>query len=299
LSLLRWLCQLAKPAKQTKFRMPELPEVQTIVNDLNKKILGRRIAAFWSDTPRIFKYTSIPKIKKGIKGYKIKSIARRAKNILITLQNRDEKLLLIHPKLTGHLLLAVNDLRKNKKNYIRAAFYLDNGLILNFSDLRKFGKIIFGGKKKIESLPDLKNLGPEPLDANFKAGKFINLINSRKTSIKQTLLNQEVVSGIGNIYSDETLWLAKINPFTPANRLTNKQLKTLFLKIKKVLRKAIKLRGSSVRNYRDTTGGRGGYAQIKKVYGRENQACYRCKTKIKRIKMGVRSAHFCPRCQKE
>ncbi|HEY4475809.1 MAG TPA: bifunctional DNA-formamidopyrimidine glycosylase/DNA-(apurinic or apyrimidinic site) lyase [Candidatus Paceibacterota bacterium] len=274
--------------------MPELPEVQTIVNDLRKKIIGRRITGFFSDTPRIFKYAAISKIAKAIKGCKISSVERRGKNILIYL---NQKLLVIHPKLTGRLLVAKSEKLNVKKDFIRAIFYLDKNLALAFSDVRKFGKIIFGDREKIEALPDLKNLGPDPLDS-LTVDEFTSLISSEKRNIKQVLLDQEVIAGIGNIYSDEALWQARIHPFTPANCLSKNQLTSLYQAIREVLRKSLKARGSSMRDYRDTEGNEGGYMKIRLVYARENLSCFRCKTKIKRTKMGVRSAHFCPRCQK-
>ncbi|PIR89226.1 MAG: formamidopyrimidine-DNA glycosylase [Candidatus Harrisonbacteria bacterium CG10_big_fil_rev_8_21_14_0_10_40_38] len=277
--------------------MPELPEVQTMVSDLNKKILNRKITGFWSDTPRIFRYTTIEKISKEIPEFKITEITRRAKYILIHLKRKKEnKLLAIHPKLTGHLLIKNAKEKENPKSYIRAKFFLDKNLVLSFSDLRKFGKIMFGNKEEIENLPDLKNLGPEPIGLNPKI--FTQIISKKKKAIKQVLLDPETISGIGNIYSDEALWMSKIHPFRAANTLTNTEFKKLHKSIKEVLIKSIALRGSSIRNYRDTEGKEGGYKAVRKVYSREGLPCYRCKTPITRVKMGVRSARFCPTCQK-
>ena len=287
--------------------MPELPEVQTIVNDLNKKIINRRLVGFWSDTPRIFPKNKISSLKSQIKSCLIVAIHRRGKNILFHLQCTDQrgkktrtdarKILLIHPKLTGRLLVG-KEFLTNPKNYIRAIFYLDKDSMLAFSDVRKFGKIIFGDAATIENLPDIKNLGPDPLDKNFTVNKFISLIGSEKKKVKQVLLDQEVIAGIGNIYSDEALWLAKIHPFTPSNKLTKKQLSVLYHSIKKVLQKSLRVRGTSMRDYRDTDGKEGGYIKVRLVYARAGLPCKRCGTKIQRIKMNVRSAHFCPKCQK-
>lgn len=275
--------------------MPELPEVQTTVNDLKKRIIGKRIIGSWVDTPRIIKEPGIKKLGRQIKGLKIQKIGRRGKNILIYLSKN--KLLLIHLKLTGRLLIG-NRFLKNPKNYIRAVFYLSDKTALGFSDVRKFGKIIFGDQKHIESLPDLADLGLDPLDNNFPVDEFKSLIRKEKRKIKLVLLDQEVIAGIGNIYSDEALWYAKIHPFTPSNQLTNNQLTKLYHAIRLVLKKSLRVRGSSMRDYRDTSGRSGGYIKIRKVYDREGLPCYRCGTKIKRIKMNVRSAHFCPKCQK-
>lgn len=300
--------------------MPELPEVQTIVNDLNKKVVGRRIMGVWFDWPKILKdpldqqrnkiaHMHVAVFEKIIKGLKIDFVKRRAKNILIYLSKNH--ILLIHLKMTGHLLVGKWKVQGKKviplepkeavvdpyNQYIHLIFYLDNGKMLAFSDLRKFGKVILGTKEQIENLPEIKNLGPEPLDKSFKFTKFIKLIKSEKRKIKQVLMDPEVIAGIGNIYSDDILWMAKIHPFQPANKLSEKELKEIWIAIHKVLNKALKLRGTSYSDYRDTAGKEGYYADYRLVYQREGEPCQRCKTKIKRVKIGGRSAHFCPTCQ--
>ncbi|MEK7549097.1 MAG: DNA-formamidopyrimidine glycosylase [Patescibacteria group bacterium] len=294
--------------------MPELPEVQTIVDDLNKKIVGRKIVGVWFDAPKLIKKPKSTEFEKKIKGLKIIEIKRRGKNILIYLNSN---LLLIHQKLTGHLLygkwsfgkaqnkqkvivesLIKGTLQEKVNNYIHLIFYLDNGWQLALSDLRKFAKILFGSKEKIEKLPDLTKLGPEPLNKNFTVDKFMSLMSFKKGKIKQVLMNQEIIAGIGNIYSDEILWTAKINPFKSANQLKTKELKAIYSAMKGILKKAVKLRGTSISDYRDTAGKAGGYAEIKKVYQREGEPCQRCKMPIKRVKIGGRSAHYCPKCQK-
>lgn len=365
--------------------MPELPEVQTIVNDLNKKIIGRKITGVWFDLPsqislceilegkpkiitlrqaqgnseqsRTIKKPKASELGKQIKGLKILKIKRRGKNILIYLSQKF--LLLIHQKLTGHLLVgkweikplrptstrtngsttpaAVDHLRSRRgdsdaignqarhasesfftkqaegvlvksllkgpleekvNNYIHLIFYLDNGEQLALSDLRKFAKVLFGPKEEIENLPELKKLGPESLDKDFTFEKFKEALRQAQGKIKQVLMNQEVIAGIGNIYSDEILWQAKIHPLRPANSLTEKELKDLWLAMRQILKKALKLRGTSISDYRDTTGKSGDYSRIRLVYQREGEPCRRCGTKIKRIKIGGRSAHYCPICQR-
>lgn len=288
--------------------MPELPEVQTIVNDLKKKIIGRKIAGVWFDAPKLIKKPKPKELEKQIKGLKIVDIKRRGKNILIYLTN--DYLLLIHQKLTGHLLygkwkiingkiksLIKGKLEEKVNNYVHFIIYLDNGWQIGLSDLRKFAKIIFGEKKEIENLPDLTNLGSEPLDNSFNVIKFIKLIRLQKRKIKQVLMDQNVIAGIGNIYADEILWQAKAHPFKQANKLSEEELKKIFSAMKQILKKAVKLRGTSISDYRDTTGKSGKYGEIKKIYQREGEPCERCKTLIKRVKIGGRSAHFCPVCQ--
>jgi len=315
--------------------MPELPEVQTIVDDLKKKIIGRKIIGAWFDAPKLIKKPKPAEFEKIIKGLKIIDIKRRGKNILIYLkkcQMSDVEcqmfLLLIHQKLTGHLLCGkwelkcanrnitfqmLSQMKCNKKievksllkgplqekvnNYIHLIFYLDNGWQMALSDLRKFAKIIFGQKEEIEKLPELAELGLEPLGKSFSVYKFISLLSFQKRKIKQILMDQKIIAGIGNIYSDEILWQAKINPFEITKKLKTEKLKNIYSAMRQILKKAVKLRGTSISDYRDTAGKSGGYAEIRKAYQREGEPCPRCGTLIKRVKIGGRSAHFCPKCQ--
>jgi len=301
--------------------MPELPEVQTVVDDLNKKIRGRRIVGVWFDWPKMLKdpldqqrnkvaHKHVAVFEKSIKGKKILEVKRRAKNILIYLS--DGHMMLIHLKMTGHLLIGKWEVDGKKvtplepreavedpyNQYIHVIFYLDDGRMIGFSDVRKFGKVLLGTCEQIENLPELKKLGPEPLDPSFKVDKFIKLISSERGKIKQVLLDQEVIAGIGNIYSDDILWKAKVHPLKPANKLSSGELKALWKAMREILQKAVKLRGTSYSDYRDTAGKEGYYADYRLVYQREDEPCRRCRTKIKRITVGGRSAHFCPYCQK-
>lgn len=287
--------------------MPELPEVQTIVDDLSKKIIGRKIVGVWFDAPKLIKKPKPEDLRFKIKDLRITKVKRRGKNILIYLNS---KLLLVHQKLTGHLLygkwkieegkvksLIKGPLEEKVNNYIHLIFYLDNGWQLALSDLRKFAKILFGSKEEIEKLPELTELGPEPLDKSFNLSIFQSAISNKKGRIKQVLMDQKVISGIGNIYSDEILWQANIHPFKKANELKANELTSIYKAMKQILEKAVKLRGTSISDYRDTAGKSGGYAEIRKAYQREGEPCPRCGILIKRVKIGGRSAHFCPKCQ--
>ena len=321
--------------------MPELPEVQTIADDLNKKVLGRKITGVWLDWPklinllenkkgilRLIKKPALKDFEKVIKGKKILKAHRKAKNILIDLSGGF--MMLIHQKMTGHLLVGKWSIRKAQlspsargirkrpyeykeevvalepksiagdpyNRFVHVIFYLSDGNMLALSDMRKFAKIILGKKEDMENLPELKELGPEPLDPSFKADEFIRLISSKTGKIKQVLMDQKVISGIGNIYSDDILWLAKLNPFKPANKISEIKLKGLFKSIRTILNKAIKLRGSSISDFRDTSGKKGGYGNVMLVYQREGEKCLRNDGGIiVRKKIGGRSTCYCPVCQ--
>ncbi len=317
--------------------MPELPEVQTVVNDLKKKVIGRKITGLWFDWPKMLKdpldqsrnfvaHKHVKVFQKIIIGKKIIDVRRRAKNILVYLSG--DMMMLIHLKMTGHLLVGKwRIIRKPRRpkgvgaptvaseeviplepeeivndpynKYIHVIFSLDNGKMLGFSDLRKFGKILLGTTGQIENLEELKALGPEPLDKSFTPEKFISAIRrAHGKKIKQALTDPQVIAGIGNIYSDDILWKAKVNPLKPADKISDKDLRAMYDATRSILSKAVKLRGTSFSDFRDTSGKEGYYAGYRLVYQREDEPCSRCGTKIKRISIGGRSAHFCPSCQR-
>jgi len=279
--------------------MPELPEVQTIVDDLNKKVLGRKIVAAWYDWP---KFRAVVKTV----GQTIQKAERRGKNILLHLNG--QKILLIHQKMTGHLLvgqweikgkkiipLAPPALKEKINDYLHFILTLDDGRMIGLSDLRKFGKVVFGEAAAVENLPELKKLGPDALAVKFE--EFTRRIKSRHKTIYQVLMDQTTLSGIGNIYASDILWEAGTYPFQSAAKLTNEELKRLWRASKKILKLALKLRGTSTADYRDTAGEKGQYGERRLAYKREGEPCRRCGALMKRSKKGGRSVHFCPNCQ--
>jgi formamidopyrimidine-DNA glycosylase len=305
--------------------MPELPEVETTVRELNKKILGLKIKDVWTDWAKSIKRPkNFSSFKKQIVGRKIEKIERRGKNILFQLSGK--KTLLIHQKMTGHLLVGKWQLENKKwkplikgvleekvNGYIHLMFCLSSGPVklrhgtskmLGLSDLRKFAKILLVNTKDLEELKDIKDIGPDPLTKSFTFNKFKERITGRnkkgkdKRKIKQVLLKQEIISGIGNIYSDEILFEAKIYPLKEIQKLREAELKKIYSATKKILKKAIKVKGDSMSDYRTTSGKKGGYQNLQKVYQREGEKCYRCGAVIERLKLGGRSCHFCPACQR-
>ncbi len=279
--------------------MPELPEVETIVSDLNKEIKGNTISDVLVFNEKTFKNYSA-KIRNLIKDSKMEKFERTGKYIIFHLSKSGKNSFLItHLKMTGNFSILKNANLNEIKNikHARAAFILKSKDALIFKDIRKFGKIYFEDKNSSNELEITKKLGPDAL-LNLNLKEFENNILKRKTKIKPLLLNQEFISGIGNIYDDESLWASKIHPLTPANELSKKQIKLLFSSIQEILKTAVTLRGSSMRDYKDLMGQDGGYIKIRKVYMREGLPCFRCKTKIIKTKISQRSAHFCPNCQK-
>ncbi|MEF8847429.1 MAG: bifunctional DNA-formamidopyrimidine glycosylase/DNA-(apurinic or apyrimidinic site) lyase [Candidatus Paceibacterota bacterium] len=287
--------------------MPELPEVKTTVRGL-KQVLGREIEDVWCDNEKMTKQ-DYPDFKKQIKGKEIKDARRRAKFILMDLS--EDKTLMLHQRLTGHLLLgkwerkngewvAEQDILNQKVNgYLHLIFYLDDGQMLVLSDLRKFATAELWDTKKLEKSDRLQKLGPEPLTEDFDLQAFKDALKRRSAAIKTILMKQEVLAGIGNIYSDEILWRAKIHPSTPTNELNNEELKKILKEIKSVLEKALQKRGTSIADYRDIHGEKGHYQEELEAYHQHGEPCSRCGSTVKRMKIGGRSAHFCPKCQPE
>lgn len=295
--------------------MPELPEVETIVRDLNKTVKGLIITDFWTDQKKTVKQPSYDEFVKQIKNQKILKARRRAKYILVDLSGN--KTIIIHQKISGHLLYGKWEI-KNKEvkslangpskddpqnRFIRFILYLNNGKQLGLSDLRRFAKVLLVDTDEINEMKEIKELGPEPLAKDFSFKKFREifekLVRRRgEGKIKQVLMDQNVIAGIGNIYSDEILFEAKIHPLKEVQQLGDDELKRIYQAMKKILQRAIVLQGDSMSDYRTIDGKKGRYQEVQKVYQQEGEKCYRCKGIIKRIKISGRSAHFCPVCQK-
>ncbi len=282
--------------------MPELPEVQTTVDFLNKTVRGRKIVAAWYD------WKKLKPVEKAV-GYKIKNVRRVGKNILFYLGDSD-RVLLVHQKMTGHILIgkwkvdgkkitpiSPLALKERVNDYIHFILTLDNGQMIGLSDLRKFGKVAFGSREEIEKSKELRQLGPDVLAVSFE--EFAKRVASRNKTIYQVLMDQTVISGIGNIYASEILFVARIHPFKSARRLSRKELKALWQASRKILKLALKLGGTSIADYRMPSGESGYYQKKRLIYQREGEKCFKgCGGVIKRAKKGGRSAFYCPRCQR-
>ena len=296
--------------------MPELPEVETTVRDLRKKLVGLRFKDVWTDPAKpthIGRGASWPLIKKVIKNKKILDVKRRAKFIIIDIEGKYS--IFIHQKISGHLLYGTwnmehgiwkanksGPLKSERENgYIRTIWKLSNGYQLAFSDLRRFGKVVLVKDDNLSELPEIKKLGPEPLEIKFE--KFKELFKSagwqKRGRIKQVLMDPFFIAGIGNIYSDEILWDSGFHPLSRTENLSDGDLKKIYNATVRILKKAIKLGGSSVEDYRMSSGEKGEYQNQTKAYQRDGERCARKDGGvIKRIKLGGRSAHFCSVHQK-
>lgn len=289
--------------------MPELPEVETTVRELRKKIIGHKILNVFIESPSLIKKPSPEIFKKEVLNKEITGIWRKGKNIIFELS--DNKIILVHQKLTGHLLVGQwekiknewvpknNPLLKDPVNrFIRVIFLLSNNEMLALSDLRKFAKIELWEKDDLLNSKEFKKIGPDALEVNFEEFKK-RLLKRKNKTIKEALMDQTIIAGIGNIYSDEILWRVKIHPLKRVKNLSENEFKTIFSTMKDVLKKGILLKGESISDYRRPSGEKGNFDQERMVYRRAGEKCPRCSTLIKRIKIGARSSYFCPHCQKK
>jgi len=294
--------------------MPELPEVETTCRILDRKIKNLFIKDIWTDyRGKSAKYSlgiKDPKYFSGFKnkivGKKILGVERRAKNVLIKLSG--DATILIHMKMTGHLLFGKYDLVNKKwlpkeegalkdpyNRFVHLVFSLSDGNKLVLSDARKFAKILLLVGEKCEE--EFCETGPEPLNDNFSYKIFTERISKKPGGkIKTVLMDQNVIAGIGNIYSDEILWASSVHPEKRVKNLSEKQKEEIYKNISIILQKSIKLGGDSMSDYRNPYGEKGRFQDFHKVYRKTGEKCAKkgCSGIIKRILVGGRSAHFCP-----
>lgn len=299
--------------------MPELPEVQTTVNGLNATVRGKKITGVWTDYKSAHKMHRdsikdakfFEDFKKKVRGRKILKAERRAKNILIHLSGGYT--LLVHMKMTGHILYGKYELLNNKwravndkklqdpfNQFIRFVLTLDNSFCLVLSDMRRFAKVTVIDTKKLKESSHLADIGPEPLEASFTYQKFKKRIASRPNGkIKQVLMDPKVIAGIGNIYSDEILWRSGVHPISSVANIPEKNIKEMFKAMKATLKRGIDLGGDSMSDYRNIKGERGKFQEHHRAYRRTGKICTKrgCGGTIERTVVGGRSAHFCNKHQ--
>jgi formamidopyrimidine-DNA glycosylase len=277
--------------------MPELPEVETIARGLNQRVRGDAIESVWLGSKKEPLKSSAAEIARTLESSKIARVHRVGKHIVFDLerspQNSGKKLKpaagaaqwIVHLGMTGRMLVCQPDQPIEKHTH--AVAKLESGRELRFVDPRRFGRL--------SVTQGFAAPGTEPLDINEES--FAKLFRGRKTPIKSALLNQKLLSGVGNIYADEALFRAKIRPRRRASSLTRDDLKRLHTAVKEVLQEAIAAGGSSISDYVNSDGEEGLFQLQHYVYGREGEPCLVCKTPVKRIVIAGRSSHYCPACQ--
>lgn len=272
--------------------MPELPEVETIARKLEPELLGRTIKEADLRWSRALAAPSPRKFKEQIKGQKIEEVTRRAKFLILSLStpalsNVEGFHLLIHLRMSGDLYVRNSTIKPDKHD--RLVLKLSGNKSLVFNDTRKFGRVW------LTSNPEeiLGNLGPEPLGRDFTSQWLYESLQKRRRQLKPLLLDQTFLAGLGNIYTDEALHLARLHPLKRSDSVTQKQAEALHEAIRKILREGIRRNGASI----DWVYRGGEFQNYFRVYDRKGKPCRVCGTKIERITVGQRGAHFCPNCQ--
>ncbi len=276
--------------------VPELPEVETIRRDLEDRIVGRRISAVRipADTGKpvpVLKGIDEASFREGVVGARIEALERRGKYLAIRLDT--EAFIVIHLRMTGALLHRAANAEPDR--YLRAILILDDGTEVRFTDLRKFG-----GFWLVDDVSEAvaTGLGPEPLGEDFTVEVVTEALRGRKTPVKSVLLDQSRVAGIGNIYADEACFAAGIDPRRLGASVRRPQAARLHKSIRDVLQFGVESRGASFRDYQDVKGESGSMQMNVKVFRRTGKPCYECGSTIQRVKLGGRSTHYCPKCQR-
>lgn len=266
--------------------MPELPEVESVRRQLEPELTNRRVEDVWWDP-----HPAIPRQFMGLEllpGRRVIGVGRRGKFMIAPL---DEDLeLILHLGMTGSFRFDLED------PHVRARLVLDDGRTLSFRDMRRFGRMVVVEAGDYEGIPTLKLLGPEPMTDEFDPDVFAESLKRTNAPIKPYLLSQRPVAGVGNIYADEALWLARVHPLS--RRVGRKRAYVLHGAIREVLAGAVEREGTTFRDYRTLSGERGRNAAQLIAYGRSGEPCPRCSTPLRKITLGGRGTTYCPHCQR-
>jgi formamidopyrimidine-DNA glycosylase len=271
--------------------VPELPEVETVRRGIEPLIVGRKIESVVCRVPRL-RWDIPVDLEKHVSGQNIISVERRAKYLFLRL---DRGTLVLHLGMTGILRVLGTETGLQKHDHFDLVF--DNGNCLRLNDSRRFGAVFFIDGE-IENNTLIMHLGPEPLSNDFNSKYLYELSRYRKVPIKNFLMDQKVVVGVGNIYASEALFLAGIDPRRSAGKISRKRYESLVTEIKLLLAKAIEQGGTTIRDFSGTDGKPGYFKQQLTVYGREEQPCVKCHAPIRKVRQGGRSTFYCPGCQK-
>ncbi|HXN57378.1 MAG TPA: bifunctional DNA-formamidopyrimidine glycosylase/DNA-(apurinic or apyrimidinic site) lyase [Candidatus Angelobacter sp.] len=281
--------------------MPELPEVETIVRDLRPQLAGRRIESVHltrdpAIRKRLVRYPTATKFVRSLRGRTIRSVERRGKYLVMPL-DKDGERLVVHLGMTGHLRVWEPEEAPVKHTHLRVL--LDSGLELRYDDPRQFGRLLLGTQEELvagHAFP--AKLGPEPIHGDLTETEFDKIVKSRRRPIKSALLDQSFLAGVGNIYADEACFRAGIRPSRWTHRLTARERRALYSAIQEVLENSIAARGSSIINYVDAFGVRGGNQEKLLVYGRRGEPCVKCGTPLQGTRLAGRGTVYCRKCQR-
>lgn len=272
--------------------MPELPEVETVRRGLDEGLRFLSILEVEVLYPKVIKNQSPEGFRSMVLGNSFLSVGRRGKYILLNLDS--DQVILVHLRMTGNLFLSKPELPRQK--HLHLLFGLSDGEELRLVDQRKFGEVHLVFSFQVPEYPPLKKLGIDPFDPSFNPERFGEILKKSSRGIKQLLLDQTKVAGIGNIYADEALFLARINPIRSANSLTPGEIRRLFLSIREVLTRSIQAQGRTFSNYLNARGEPGDYQPL--VHDRNKKTCPRCGNPIEHRKIFGRGTFYCPSCQK-
>lgn len=267
--------------------MPELPEIETVKNGI-QNLVGKTIESIVVRNPSL-RIPVTKNIKKLITSQKILEIKRRAKYLIFVLERG---FLIVHLGMSGKLTLVDSKTPVIPHDHVDLIF---NNLTLRYNDPRRFGLFVYS--KDYTQEPFIQSLGVEPLEDKFTPKYLLEQLSSRQSSIKQSIMNNDIVVGVGNIYASEALFLAKISPLRKSNTLKTNEVTNLVKSIKYILELAISHGGSSLRDYVNASGELGYFQTIHNVYGRSGEKCNKCRDKIREIRLGQRNSFYCPSCQ--
>lgn len=277
--------------------MPELPEVESLRRILVRSVVGRTIVRVRVGEKRLRRRVA-PDLAAKITGHRIVKLSRRAKYLIVELDG--EHVMLVHLGMSGSLTHRQDGFRADDfdPRHDHLEFALDDGSRLVYNDPRRFGLIRLVERAALTSTPELKGLGPEPLSREFNPGYLAVQARGRTAAIKNVIMDQRIVAGIGNIYASEILFRAGVRPTRRAGRVTRSEIEKITAATPAILRAAIGSNGTTFRSYRDSRGQPGRFAERLRVYGREGEPCFTCSTPIRNVVVGQRASFYCPKCQR-
>jgi formamidopyrimidine-DNA glycosylase len=275
--------------------VPELPEVETIRASLAPGLTGRRLERVDILDPRLTRPEPPEVVAAALEGEVVADVRRRGKYLIVGFESGRH--LLIHLRMTGNVLHPAPEGRRDDP-HVRAVVRLDDGSDITYRDVRRFGTWELLEPRELDAYFVARRLGVEPLGRSFTPAGLRRSLAGRRAPIKAALLDQRAAAGVGNIYADEALWYARVNPLTPAGELGEEEVAALRDGVRKALQLGIRRQGATLRDYRGADGSRGRMQDEFRVYGRENEPCERCGTPIAKTRVAGRGTWYCPTCQR-